>query len=200
MRRDQRIAPKGLWAILNVSRALEIFGWMEPEELEWLGFEASRHSVIVEIGSYMGRSTRVLADNTAGVVYAVDNWEGPREIDTPIHKPEEILGGFRKNMDDVIHAGRVLPIKMESLRAAMAWKSSVRLPQPDMVFIDGSHDKQSVVDDLTAWSGILKRGGLLCGHDAQWEGVKQALRDLAPAYMMGIGQLWAIDNFQGLRG
>jgi hypothetical protein len=61
--------------------AIEIPGWMSEIDLQWLGEQAKHHDLIVEIGSYQGRSTRALGDNARGVVYAVDDWKGLRSVD-----------------------------------------------------------------------------------------------------------------------
>ena len=45
----------------------------------------------------------------------------------------------------------------------------------DLVFLDGDHNFEAVVVDLVAWSGALKRGGLLCGHDFGQAGVADAV-------------------------
>ena len=35
----------------------------------------------------------------------------------------------------------------------------------DFVFIDGDHSYRAVKDDLAAWEPLVKRGGLVAGHD-----------------------------------
>ena len=59
---------------LKLDKALSIPGWMTVTEFCWLAEQATKHLRIVEIGSYLGRSTRALADNTPGWVLAVDDW------------------------------------------------------------------------------------------------------------------------------
>lgn len=60
--------------VYNLQNALKIGGWMEPNELEWIAEVASKSSNILELGSFLGRSTRVMCDNTSGFVTAVDLW------------------------------------------------------------------------------------------------------------------------------
>lgn len=35
----------------------------------------------------------------------------------------------------------------------------------DFVFIDGNHEYDYVLEDITAWEKIVKSGGIICGHD-----------------------------------
>lgn len=183
---------------MNTEKAAAIDGWMEPVELSWLAFEARRHKVIVEIGSYAGRSSRVLADNTEGLVYCVDDWFGPREFEPEI-KRAELYDTFVKNNQDHIDSGKIIPLRMVSMEAVKLFMTPGVAPVPDMVFIDGSHDFQNVHDDIMAWSKIIKPGGLFCGHDMQWPGVTEARRVMLPPHMTGIGSIWALDNFTGLQ-
>jgi len=45
----------------------------------------------------------------------------------------------------------------------------------DFVYIDGAHDFNSVMQDLNNYYPKIKRGGILCGHDADYNPVTQAL-------------------------
>jgi predicted O-methyltransferase YrrM len=140
--------------------AEKIEGWMGFEDLTFLAQQAQKHEHILEVGSWLGRSTRALADNTKGVVYAVDTWAGS---DEPFQK--EFLAGkskdwlfeeFKRNK-----GANVLPVRMTSLEAAVAL-AELRF---DMIFLDASHDYDNVKKDILAWKPLLVEGGLLCGHD-----------------------------------
>lgn len=151
-----------------IEKALAIDGWMSEVELAWLAEQAATHYRIVEIGSHLGRSTRALADNTPGTVYAVDTWYGPPEVSIPIWEREKIYDQFLANMNGLIEAGKVVPLRVNHRDIKVDFI-------PDMVFIDGSHQYEDVKRDLEKWRGYP---ALLCGHDATWEEVKKALGEL----------------------
>lgn len=157
---------------INVSKAGSIQGWMEPMELAWLAVQAQQHKCIAEIGSYQGRSTRALADNTRGVVYAIDDFTGPREIE--IADRDGIFNKFVENM-----AG--LEGKVNIIRA-----NHRNLPPldfcPDFVFIDGAHEYEAVKADIEFWVNRISAGGLIAGHDYTFfESVRKAVDEVLPS-------------------
>jgi predicted O-methyltransferase YrrM len=161
---------------MNIENALAIQGWMDPHDLRWLAEKASRHTSIVEVGCWRGRSTTCLADNTPGTVYAIDHWRGSEE-----HQPvdtEKLYQMFLDQMAPYITSGKVVPIRMESPIAAAELVS--RGLTFDMIFIDASHDRESVSADILAWKPLVRPGGLFCGHDAGHPPIMQALAELLP--------------------
>lgn len=51
----------------------------------------------------------------------------------------------------------------------------------DLVFIDGNHDYQYVMQDINLWSDKVKPGGIISGHDYAYPGivgVKEAVDEL----------------------
>src|SRR5258708_38660332 len=74
---------------------------MSEAELTWLAEQAACHKVIVEVGSYLGRSTRALGDHTTGIVYAIDDWYGPRDVEIPEEERAKIFETFVRNMHGV---------------------------------------------------------------------------------------------------
>jgi hypothetical protein len=149
---------------------------MEPDELQWLAEQAAKHERIVEVGSFLGRSTRAMADNTLGWVLAFDDWYGPRDIDMDCR--DRIYDIFRKNMNGLVESGKV-----RILQGDHSDDSIIPMGlHPDMVFIDGNHDYVSVKKDLLIWKHRIVPGGLLCGHDAQMESVQQALNEVVPGW------------------
>lgn len=176
---------------MDISKALQIEGWMSEAELTWLAEQASQKKMIVEIGSWEGRSTRALADNTDGVVFAVDTWEGSKE---EVHeaflrtKPKDwLLDKFRTNL--VGCRAQICVRKMLSTIAA-AMLSNYKF---DMIFIDGSHDYSHVKEDILTWQKLLAPNGLICGHDYEsWPGVTQAVDEIYPTHGRAAESIWYV--------
>ena len=160
--------------MINIDQALTIDGWMSPQELIWLARQAEKHQCIAEVGSYLGRSTRALAEHTPGVVYAIDDWYGPRDVDWL--KPEDRELCFKKFLMNM--RGLETKIRIVNTNHALASISKT----PDMVFIDGDHEYESVVWDIQRWLPRVAKGGLICGHDANHLGVIKALREVFGIY------------------
>jgi predicted O-methyltransferase YrrM len=160
---------------IDVYRAWCIEGWMEMPELHWLAEQAQRHSRIVELGSYQGRSTRVLGDHTPGSVIAIDSWQSYL-FNTEGHG-DMAFESFRHSLADLLAVGKVMPLRMDHADAAQLALA------PDMVFIDGDHGYDAVCRDIAIWSAKLIPGGLLAGHDYGcdvWPDVKRAVDEIFP--------------------
>lgn len=82
-------------------------------------------------------------------MYAVDHWRGNVDWKIQPDFTEKQKLYYLQFLSNVIHAGlchKIIPMKMESLEAAKIIDFI-----PDLVFIDGSHDYESVYNDITAW-------------------------------------------------
>jgi hypothetical protein len=178
---------------MNIERALKIKdGWMSRQELQWLAASASVNARIAEVGSWTGRSTRALVDNTPGTVLAVDTWLGsPGDLDdiVALRGAWWAFGKFHHNLMDAFEGNRLSVMRMDSLKAAAELRD--RYESFNMVFIDANHTYESVKADILAWTPLLRRsvsgrGGLLCGHDftEQWPGVMRAVSELIPNYRL----------------
>lgn len=186
---------------MNLTNALKIQGFTNEHELEWLARQGSTRQRIVEIGAWKGRSTRAIADNTSGTVWAVDTWNGTLEdphFKELQGKPEDWLATeFLKNIGTtLLHAsierGNVVPVRMPSLNAASHLGVSLDLTF-DMIFIDADHSYEAVRDDILAWRPLLAEGGLFCGHDyiAGRGGVLRAVDEVVPGVKRaGVGTIW----------
>jgi hypothetical protein len=170
----------------GIRKALCIDGWMTTEELMWLALQAHDHKVIVEVGSWKGRSTKVLSYYTKGIVYSIDSWEGPSNIAEFQDSYREVINNgsdfvyqqFCSNMEKEIKSNKVRPIKTYSDVALGILKGLNIIP--DMIFIDADHSYEPFKKDLIGYARILGDGGLLCGHDYCYIGVQQALHDTYP--------------------
>src|SRR5688572_5781818 len=100
-----------------IAQVLSIPGWLAIEEITWLADVAKECNIIIEIGSWKGKSTKLFALCTKGVVFSVDHWEGsPDERSTTQQEathlgPEAIYSAFYNNLRDQIKAKIVIPIR-----------------------------------------------------------------------------------------
>jgi predicted O-methyltransferase YrrM len=138
-------------AIANIN------GWLADLEAEAL-FEAAKackgRGVIVEIGSWRGKSTICLAlGSRAGSdvpVYAVD-----------LHAKQ--FDRFTRNIERKGVADLVRPIRSRSQDVADDFHEPVEL-----LFVDGSHDEQLVREDVEKWLPKVVDGGVVALHDTTW--------------------------------
>lgn len=169
---------------IDIARSLGIEGWMSEPELRWLAWQATTHKLIIEIGSYLGRSSRALAENTVGKVICFDDWYGPRA--STDKKPDgslfteddriSLFDIFSNNMADLITMGKAMPIRTDYNEI----EHSDLYLAPDMIFIDGDHSFDAVSRDLRFWVPKASVGGLICGHDYNYSSVTEAVNKFFP--------------------
>ena len=176
----------------------EIEGWMSHDELDWLRAQAAARERVVEIGTWHGRSTKALAGACKGVVYTVDHFQGSPGDASFVLAEEAARGAgndaraaFHENLKEELASGRVRLLEMDSVKAAGRFNHPGGYRAPDMVFLDGAHDTESVRRDIKAWKPLLARGGLLCGHDANDSRVVEALDELLPGWRHEAGSIWS---------
>jgi predicted O-methyltransferase YrrM len=163
---------------------------MSPAELQFLFEKAGEVKTILEIGSWKGRSTHALLSGVApeGSVVAVDHFKGSKGEDIQHAEAksadEPVYQEFMKNVG---HFKNLEVMKMSSKEA----KEALGDTKFDMIFIDGSHDYDSVKEDISLWKNNAK--GLLCGHDfcSSWPGVCAAVDEsLKKDGVMFNGSIW----------
>ena len=164
---------------------------MSSHELAWLRDTAAQMSSVIEIGSWKGRSTFALLEGCRGPVYAVDHWLGSWDERTGTHSEALTCNMFHVFMGNVGHFPNLKAIRMDSLDAAEC------LPDVDMIFIDGCHQYDDVVQDLKAWRQKAKK--LLCGHDFNYESVKKALKEEVGEVTNVVESLWAFETSKEYR-
>ncbi|MER7875879.1 class I SAM-dependent methyltransferase [Streptomyces solisilvae] len=129
---------------------------------------------LVEVGTYCGRSTILLADaaRVAGTVaVTVDHHRGSEEQqpgweyhDPDVVDPEvgrmDTLPTFRRTLHQAGLEDHVIAVVGRSPRVAAVWGRPVGL-----VFIDGGHTDEHASADYEGWAPHLAPGGLLVIHD-----------------------------------
>ncbi len=141
-------------------------GYIYEEEVVLLQQEAAKvpeNGVIVEVGSFKGKSTVSLAgaSKQSVVVYAVDTWDN-RAMGTS-EKPGDIFPEFLANVKEF--GGRIVPLRGESQEIGKRWNGHVVFNRIDLLFIDADHSEPAVYADLTTWIPFVKVGGTLLMHD-----------------------------------
>ena len=157
---------------------------MDVHRLLWLATQAQTHRRIVEVGSFMGQSTRALADNTEGMVFAFDNWQGPWDVEMTTEERQAIRSTFETNLAEHLASGKVVMLTGDHRRPPTGL-------HPDMVFIDGDHAYESVLLDVSFWRAQLTPGGLLCGDDWDHVPVHSAILQLMSQPMV-YENLWSV--------
>jgi predicted O-methyltransferase YrrM len=145
-------------------------GWMSPDQARRLYDAAARTRSgqrIVEIGSFRGRSTIVLATAApAGVqVVAIDphagNDRGPQEIDGFEAAAADDHEVFNANLADAGVADRVTHLRAFSSDAFGDVPGSI-----DVLYVDGAHRYAPALADIRDWGAKVAPGGTLLIHDS----------------------------------
>ena len=151
-----------------------------------------------EVGVASGRTTAFVLGKCKrlSLLFAIDLWAFPPEGgDYPemtsygrSHNFDSDFNRFNKNVNP--YSDRVQVIR------DVSWLAAVNVPDGylDFVFIDADHSYESVCKDIAAWKPKVRSGGMLCGHDTHFSGVRQALDEMLPGWReAGIDHVWWIE-------
>lgn len=176
----------------------DIDGWMDIDvEALYREVVASlpNGGTLVEVGCWKGKSLCYLlveAKNSGKYfnIYGVDHFQGSVGEDKLIKEAQnqDIRDQCIQNCSrayPLLSYQHIELICLPSIFAADGfWDATV-----DFVFLDASHDYDSVKADIQAWLPKIKPGGLLAGHDAGSPGVACAVAGLLPD-AVSEGSIW----------
>jgi len=160
---------------LNVTDETTNFGSIILNKSLWVAEEnalttlatkvAKQSAVLVEVGSWFGNSTCLLANvvkASGGHLHCVDHWKGSEGTLTRQEATEQdIYGLFVENMRGLGLWEYITPMVIDSKTACETFKDN----SIDFLFLDGDHRYQQFKEDLTIWIPKMKTGGIICGHD-----------------------------------
>jgi hypothetical protein len=141
----------------------EIEGWLTPEEGAALA-SLAKDKIVLELGSFKGRSTVCMAE-VAHHVVTVD-WHGGDADGVP-------AGSF-PDLEKNIQASGVKGVALVNKRFEELDDFFLKAHRFDLVFVDGQHDAASVKRDAE----IAKRTGasVIAFHDATYPSVQEGAR------------------------
>jgi predicted O-methyltransferase YrrM len=167
-RGDSNAAREDFAAALR--RVQGVAGWLSDAQARRL-WEAARAvrppGRLVEIGSFRGRSTIVLASAavTGVEVVAIDPHEGgdrgPQEIAAEAGRGQDDFAAFHDNLGAAGLQERVRHVRARSSRALAAVEGDVEL-----LYVDGAHRYRPARADIEQWGGRVAPGGTMLVHDA----------------------------------
>jgi hypothetical protein len=185
---------------MKLERALACAGWMSEAELAYIAGLAPRSKIVVELGSWRGRSAIAWAENGAKVVYCVDTWDDsafgcenfPGDAPDLKQRPEWLWNEFLRN---TVGLPNIFPLRMTTAEAA-GFLAPLGI-KADVVFIDAGHLAHEVVADIEAWRPLLRdENSVLCGHDynfSGWPDVKTVVDQMIPKFSV-IGTIWTTEG------
>ena len=146
----------------------DVPGWLSDEEAEALyelAKECTGKGVIVEIGSWKGKSTICLGLGSRagnGVrIFSVDPHADYRH------------GEFKQNIERAGLADLVMPVKGLSQDVVDDFDEPIEL-----LFVDGSHEEDDVRHDFDTWVPKVVDGGTVAFHDTTWHaGVRRVVAE-----------------------
>jgi hypothetical protein len=171
----------------------QIPGWFDFADIYGRAVsECADGGTLVEVGCWHGKSLVYLLQKAKeagrGInVVGVDNFGGSVGDDSQAATlaAYDVEAVCRRNADAVGYPYRLLAEPSVTAAARFADASL------DFVFLDASHDYESVRDDLAAWLRKVKPTGVVAGHDFDLPGVRRAVLERIPEAELELpGRSW----------
>lgn len=150
---------------------------MREKRLLWNLARAVSSGVIVEIGSFEGYSTIILAKALGdwGKVYAIDPHTGKISEADEEESPycgHDTWPRLNEHIRQSSVSYAVSSLKLKSEEAEKGWDKPVGL-----LWIDGSHKYEDVKKDFSIWRKHLVPGGVVVFHDMWLSGPRKVIAD-----------------------
>jgi predicted O-methyltransferase YrrM len=179
---------------IEIEKNIEVENWQYPESIDTFEMLIREiyPSVIIEVGTYLGWSAINIATICKRLslnvkILCIDTWLGSIE-----HWRSDLCNSlcnynffengtsvmFDKFCKNVISHGLedyIIPIPTTSNTAYEVLKHHNIVA--DLIYIDGDHSYNGVLNDLNSYFTILNENGIIFGDDAKWETVKNAIVD-----------------------
>ena len=148
------------WAAVTYNHELEVLDML---------LHIVRGNVFVDVGCFIGGFTKIMAyiaRKRNGKVHSIDLFKLENQSALGyIHKDHNVKEIFTRHMKE-----RGL-LEYINVIEGVSWEVSSRFEDNsvDFIFIDADHRYQSVKKDIESWYPKLKVGGIMAGHDYEFE-------------------------------
>jgi hypothetical protein len=169
-------------------------GWYADHPVFEQVVSVMKPTLILDVGSLWGascvRMARLAKEASLShevTVVAIDTWLGSMEHYLTTAREEYQYGNqygnsYERFCENIVRSGvadLVIPFPQTSVTAAQIL-AHFQI-QPDLIYIDASHDYRNVLADLEIYWKLLRMGGVLFGDDFgdPWYGVIRAVLEFA---------------------
>jgi predicted O-methyltransferase YrrM len=160
-----------------------IQGWFDFEDVYLRAVLSNKDGAnFLEIGTWLGKSTVFLGSLIKALgkeiqVYAVDTFKGEESCEFHVETVKahggSIYNQFRANLDEFGLNGIVNPIVSKSMECLPL----ISAKEFDFIFLDGGHSYEDVSAEIPYFWPVLKKGGVIGGHDFNQEPVRRAVTE-----------------------
>jgi hypothetical protein len=133
---------------------------------------------MIEIGSYVGESTKMFCDNFMEVI-SIDPHIGDYDINDPAvsnHASFNVVyDEFIKNMEPYNNFRHIRMTSDDAIKYLIGVKV-------DFIYIDGLHTYEQIKKDIENYLPLISENGFIGGHDygSNWEGVVKGVNEALP--------------------
>lgn len=179
---------------------LEKFGFTPQADLQVLrrlvqdsATRLGRDPIVMELGTYIGQSTKAMA-MAGAIVFTVDNRDGsPHDgtfVQYAMHGPETIVDALKQNIKSLEYRSIHL-IVGDSIECASLFRKQI-----DILYVDADHDYEPTKANILAWMKHVRDGGIVAGHDYcdLFPGVVKAVDELFPDAHVDGSVWWTVKS------
>ena len=168
---------------------LDLNGWNGTAPIFARLIDEYRPKHIIEVGTWKGQSAITMAKaikerGMSTKITCVDTWLGAIEFWGSMKGTTErnllLKNGYPQIyyqfLSNVVHSGVqdiILPFPNTSFIAARHFQE--QKITGDMIYIDGSHEYEDVLQDCREYWKVVSNGGIMFGDDWAWDSVRKAV-------------------------
>lgn len=157
-------------------------GWFDfPDFYDWVVAQAPMKSRFVEVGALFGASTvylqqRIMLSGKDIRLEVVDSFD-MMNLSLESRAFAFPFGGFRSTFDTFTKGRLGENVSVRQMRS-QEHAQQCETSSLDFVFLDGSHEKIDVLQDIKGYIDKIKVNGILAGHDIDKSGVADAVKEV----------------------